>query len=452
MQQERGQWQSTAGFILAAAGSAIGLGNIWRFPYVAGTNGGAAFVFIYLVCVALICLPYLFCELSIGRRTGRNPVGAMLALKGKSPWSLVGGLGVLTGVCILSYYGVIAGWAFGYIFKSFVAPAMSLGDFSANALVAVPLFALFLLFTVLVVARGVEKGIEKSARILMPMLLVLMLLLIVRGLTLPGAMKGVEFLVKPDFSVVTPATVLAALGQAFFSLSLGMGAMITYGSYLPKSANLPTSGVWVALFDTGIALLAGFMIFPALFALGGNPSSGPPLIFEVLPRVFEQMPMGAVVAAVFFILLSIAALTSTVSLLEVPVSYVVDEKRWSRKKSVWVIGGAAFALGLPAALEPSTPALQSMSFLGATGFLSVMDLIWGNISLGVGAMLLCIFTGWVWGFRNAGAELQQGGTMSDGMVKVWGLFIRFICPIFIFLVLLSLFPFGARFLASLGIG
>jgi NSS family neurotransmitter:Na+ symporter len=452
MQQDRGQWQSTFGFILAAAGSAIGLGNIWRFPYVAGENGGSAFVFIYLLSVTLICLPYLFAELAIGRTTGKNPVGAMLALKGKSPWTLVGGLGVLTGVCILSYYGVIAGWAFGYIFKSFVAPAMSLQDFSANALIAVPLFAAFLLFTILVVARGVERGIESSARILMPMLLILMLLLIARGLTLPGAMKGVEFLLKPDFSVVTAATVLAALGQAFFSLSLGMGAMITYGSYLPKTANLQTSAAWVAIFDTAIALLAGFMIFPALFALGGNPSSGPPLIFEVLPAVFEQMPLGAVVAAVFFILLSIAALTSTVSLLEVPVSYFVDERRWSRKKSVWVIGAAAFVLGLPAALEPSTPALQSMSLMGVTGFLSIMDLIWGEISLAVGAMLLCIFTGWVWGFRNAGAELQQGGGMSHGAVKVWGVFVRFICPIFIFLVLLSLFPVGARLLAALGLG
>ncbi len=452
MQHNRGQWQSTAGFILAAAGSAIGLGNIWRFPYVAGTNGGAAFVFLYLVCVLLICLPYLFCELAMGRHTKKNPVGAVLALRGKSPWTLVGALGVLTGVCILSYYGVIAGWAFGYIFKSFLAPALSLGEFSANSMVSVPLFALFILFTILVVVRGVEKGIEKAARVLMPMLLVLMLLLIVRGLTLPGAWKGVEFLIKPDFSVVTTATVLAALGQAFFSLSLGMGAMITYGSYLPKSANLQTSGTYVALFDTGIALLAGFMIFPALFALGGNPSSGPPLIFEVLPTVFAQMTLGSVVAAVFFVLLSIAALTSTVSLLEVPVSYFVDDRKWSRKKSVWVVGAAAFALGLPAALEPSSESLRSISLMGATGYLSVMDLIWGNISLAVGAMLLCIFTGWVWGYLKAGAELQEGGGMSEGTVKIWGVFIRFICPLFIFLVLLSLFPFGSRLLAAIGLG
>ncbi len=448
MQQNRGQWQSTAGFILAAAGSAIGLGNIWRFPYVAGTNGGAAFIVLYLACVLLICLPYLYCELAMGRHTKKNPVGAILKLRGGGPWTLVGALGVLTGVCILSYYGVIAGWAFGYIFKSFLAPSMTLGDFSANALLGIPLFAIFILMTVLVVARGVEKGIEKAARVLMPMLLLLMLLLIARGLTLPGASKGVEFLVKPDFSVVTMTTVLAALGQAFFSLSLGMGAMITYGSYLPKSANLQTSGAWVALFDTGIALLAGFMIFPALFALGGNPTAGPPLIFEALPAIFAQMPLGSLVAAIFFILLSIAALTSTVSLLEVPVSYFVDDRRWTRAKSVWVVGGAAFLIGLPAALEPSSPALQSISLMGATGFLGVMDLIWGNISLAVGAMLLCIFTGWVWGFRNAGAELREGGGMTAAGVAFWGFFVRFVCPLFIFLVLLSLFPLGTRILAA----
>jgi NSS family neurotransmitter:Na+ symporter len=453
MQQDRGQWKSTAGFILAAAGSAIGLGNIWRFPYSVGQNGGAAFVFLYLVCVALICLPYLFCELAMGRHTKKNPVGAILAIKGKTPWAVVGALGVLTGVCILSYYGVIAGFAFGYIFKSFLAPSMAFGDFSSSPMLAVGLLAVFIALTVMVVARGVEHGIERSAKVLMPILLVLMMVVILRGITLEGAMKGVEYLLKPDFSAVTPSVVLSALGQAFFSLSLGMGAMITYGSYLPKTTNLRTSGTWVALFDTGIALLAGFMIFPALFALGKDPAAGPPLIFEVLPAVFEEMPLGGLVAVIFFMLLSIAALTSTVSLLEVPVSYLVDEKRWSRKKSVWAVGVFAFSVGLPSALsQGASTALGSVSFMGATGFLNVMDLIWGNISLAVGAMLLCIFTGWVWGFRNAGAELREGSDMSERGLSIWGVFVRFICPIFILLVLLSTFPFGARLLAALGLG
>ena len=436
MQQERGQWKSTTGFILAASGSAIGLGNIWRFPYEVGMNGGAAFIVLYLICVMLICVPYLFCELAMGRHTKKNPVGAILAIRGKTPWALVGALGVLTGVCILSYYGVIAGFAFGYIFKSFMAPEMPLSEFSANPAIALPLLAIFILLTVLVVVRGVEHGIERTAKVLMPVLLLLMLVLIFRGLTLPGASAGVSFLLKPDFSVVTPSVVLSALGQAFFSLSLGMGAMITYGSYLPKTANLQTSGATVALFDTGIAMLAGFMIFPALFALGGSPTVGPPLIFEVLPA-------GTLVAVVFFTLLSIAALTSTVSLLEVPVSYLVDERKWSRKKAVWGVGLFAFAVGVPSALsQGASPALANLSIPGATGFLSIMDLFWGNISLAVGAMLLCIFTGWVWGYLKAGAELQEGSTMGDGAVRVWGIFVRFICPIFILLVLLSLFGLG----------
>ena len=265
---DRGQWQSTFGFVLAAAGSAIGLGNIWRFPYVTGTNGGAAFVIIYLACVLLICLPYMFAELALGRHTQKNPVGAIRALRQRTPWTLVGGLGVLTGVFILSYYAVIAGWAFGYIFKSFIAPHLLHSDFTASPVIAVPLFAVFLVLTILVVLGGVEHGIERWSKILMPVLLLLMLVVIIRGLTLDGAMEGVRYFLKPDFSKVTGSVVLAALGQAFFSLSLGMGAMITYGSYLPRSANLQLSGISVAIFDTGIALLAGFMIFPALFALG----------------------------------------------------------------------------------------------------------------------------------------------------------------------------------------
>lgn len=450
---DRGQWQSTLGFVLAAAGSAIGLGNIWRFPYVTGTNGGAAFVIIYLACVLLICLPYILAELALGRHTQKNPVGAIRAIRQRTPWTLVGGLGVLTGVFILSYYAVIAGWAFGYIFKSFIAPHLAHGDFTASPAIAVPLFAIFLVLTILVVLGGVEHGIERWSKILMPLLLVLMLLVILRGVTLDGAMEGVRFFLAPDFSKVTGSVVLAALGQAFFSLSLGMGAMITYGSYLPKTANLRVSGISVAIFDTGIALLAGFMIFPALFALGKDPASGPTLIFEVLPAVFQEMPLGGLVAVLFFILLSIAALTSTVSLLEVVVSYFVDERRWSRKKSVWVTGAVAFLVGLPSALsQGAVEFLGSMTLAGSTSFLYVMDFIWGNLSLAIGAMLLCIFVGWVWGVAKAGAELGQGGGVTAGSVRLWGFFIRWICPVFILLVLLNLFGVTGSLLQLIGIG
>ena len=440
MPQERGQWSSSLGFVLAAAGSAIGLGNIWRFPYVTGTNGGAAFVVIYLACVVLICLPYLFAELVLGRRTQKNPVGAIAAIRPRSLWPWVGGLGVLTGVMILSYYAVIAGWAFGYIFKTVVSPALPHSEFTASPTIAVPLFAIFLLLTAGVVAGGVEHGIERWSKILMPILLVLMLLVIARGLTLPGAVKGLEFYLKPDFSVVTGRTVLAALGQAFFSLSLGMGAMVTYGSYLPKRSDLPLAGASVAMFDTLIALLAGFMIFPAVFAMGKDPASGPTLLFEVLPDIFSSMPFGTPVAIIFFILLSIAALTSTVSLLEVVVSYFIDERRWSRTRSVVLVGAFTFVVGLPSVLsQGAVEGLSRWNVLGNTSFLYVMDFFWGNVSLAVGALLLSIFVGWIWGSGDAEGELRQGSRLGEGVVKLWGFFVRWVCPLVIFIVLLNLF-------------
>jgi NSS family neurotransmitter:Na+ symporter len=436
---DREQWGSRLGFVLAAAGSAIGLGNIWRFPFKAGENGGAAFVIVYLACIAVICVPYLFAELALGRNSQKNPVGAIGAIKERSPWMLVGGLCVLTGVSILSYYGVVAGWAFGYIFKGVVAPAVESSEFFssfiADATVVVPLFAFFILLTVGVVVGGVEQGIERWAKVLMPILLVLMFVVIFRAVTLPGAGAGLEFYLNPDFSKIDGTVVLEALGQAFFSLSLGMGAMITYGSYLPKRENLLVSGGYVALFDTVIALLAGLMIFPAVFAMGQNPSEGPALVFVVLPEVFDAMPLGSFVGAVFFILLSIAALTSTVSLLEVVVSYFVDETSWSRKKSVGIVGGFTFLVGLPSALSQGGSDFFSnqLQLFGQTGFLNIMDYIWGNLSLALGALLLSVFVGWIWGADGAIAELQEGGgdTFTGSLVGVWRFAIKFVCPVVI---------------------
>jgi len=441
MEQARGQWGSSMGFILAAAGSAIGLGNIWRFPYVTGENGGAAFLILYLLCVVLICLPYLFAELLLGRSSHKNPVGAIEAIRGKgSPWVWAGALGVITGVGILSYYAVIAGWTLGFIFKGFVAPHLGFSAFTGNPLVGISLFAVFLVLTVGVVLGGVESGIERTAKVLMPVLLVLMVLIIVRGLTLPGAKAGLVFYLKPDFSQVTSKTVLTALGQAFFSLSLGMGAMITYGSYLPKTADLRRSGAFVAFFDTLIAVLAGFMIFPAVFAMGARPDAGPSLVFVVLPQVFASMPLGSLVSVVFFVLLAIAALTSTVSLLEVVVAYFVDEGMWSRRKSAWTVGLVTFVIGLPSALSAgAVGGLTTMRFLGKESFLGIMDYLWGNISLALGALLLSIFVGWIWGVKQAGEELKLGSTITDEGIRFWGIFIRYICPVVIFVVLLDVF-------------
>ncbi len=444
---DREQWGSRLGFILAAAGSAIGLGNIWRFPYVTADNGGGAFVVVYLLCIALICLPYLFAELALGRHSQKNPVGAIAAIKKGTPWVLVGGLCVLTGVFILSYYGVVAGWALGYIFKGFVAPgtesASYFSSFVADAMTVIPLAGTFMLITILVVYGGVEQGIERWAKVLMPLLLVLMLVVIFRAVTLPGAGEGLNFYLNPDFSKIDGTVVLAALGQAFFSLSLGMGAMITYGSYLPKRENLLVSGGYVALFDTVIALMAGLMIFPALFAMGMKPESGgPALIFVVLPEVFAEMPLGSFISVVFFILLSIAALTSMVSLLEVVVSYFVDETTWSRTKSVWLIGGFTFLMGLPSALAQGGSAFltKEVSLFGVTGFFSIMDFIWGNISLALGALLISIFVGWIWGTGQAVEELQQGsGEFFTGTtVAIWTTFLKYVCPVVIAAILGSI--------------
>ena len=444
----RGEFSSKIGFIFAAAGSAIGLGNIWRFPYVTGQNGGAAFVFVYLISIVLICLPYMFGELSLGRFTQRNPVGAIRAVRPGSPWVGVGALGVLTGFFILSYYGVIAGWTLGFIFKTFNGHTENFQQFIADPVSVIPLFLLFILFTILVVYGGVQNGIERWSKILMPVLFVLMILLIVRSVTLEGAGKGLEFYLKPDFSKITGTTVLAALGQAFFSLSLGMGAMVTYGSYLSKKDNMVTSGVSVAIFDTMIALLAGFIIFPALFAVGEKPDAGPSLVFITLPKIFAQMPLGNWIGAAFFILLSIAALTSTISLLEVAVSYMVDERKWRRKLAVWLVGGISFLIGLPSALsQGAVDAFTHLPFFGGKSFLDLMDFIWGNVSLALGALLLSIFIGWVWGIDQAIEEINTGnGRFKDNIPglpisygQVWGFFMKYLVPVIVAIVLINVF-------------
>ena len=439
-QSTRGAWTSRTGFILAAAGSAIGLGNIWRFPYVTGMQGGAAFVAVYLACVFAIGVPVLIAELTLGRHTALNPVGAIRAITTSRFWPLVGYLGVITGAAILSYYAVIAGWTVGYIFRTIAHSSSSFGSFVADPAIEIGNFALFLLLTAGVVVGGVERGIERWSKILMPLLFLILLGLIAFALTLEGASKGVEFYLKPDFSKITGSTVLAALGQAFFSLSLGMGAMITYGSYISKRENLAISAASVALADTLIAVLAGLVVFPALFSVGQEPTQGPSLVFNVLPRIFEMMPGGTIVGVFFFILLAIAALTSTVSLLEVPVAFLVDQRKWSRKKAVAIVTSIVFVIGLPSALSQGTvPALSSIDWFGGRDFLGVMDFVFGNLSLTFGGLLLAILVGWIWGTRKAAEELQLGaGPRYSALIPGWSFMLRFVCPLIIAAVLLNL--------------
>ena len=450
----RGQWSGKLGFILAAAGSAIGLGNIWRFPFSAGEGGGGIFVLIYLGFVVLIGVPVMLAELSIGRHTELNPVGAFKKLVPSRWWPMVGGLGVLTGFGILAFYAVIAGWTIGYLFKALTgglseaitaeASGQVFGELVSDPLLAILLTAVFLVLTILVVRGGVSGGIERVTTILMPLLFVLLIILAIRSITLPNGVDGLVYLFNPDFSELSFVVVMGALGQALFSLSLGMGAMITYGSYFPKNENLWQAGVSVALFDTLIAVLAGLIIFPALFYADIDPASGPSLVFITLPTIFNAMPLGTIVGIAFFFLLAIAALTSTISLLEVVVCYFVDERGWTREKAAWSMGGLCLLLAIPSALSQG-----AVGFLGADGlfgwdFLTLNNNIWGNYSLSIGAILICVFAGWVWGVPKLLASLEEGGFPVPAS-GVLAFLIKVVCPVAVLIVLLFIIITGRYF-------
>lgn len=446
MQTGRGNWNSRLGFILAAAGSAIGLGNIWRFPYTAGENGGGAFVLLYLVFVFLIGVPVLLAELSMGRASERSAVGAFKKLVPDTWWPAVGGLGVITGFGILSFYAVIAGWTLQYVyltltgtFSGEVTPESSgaiFGAVSSSGPGAIFLTGLFLLLTMLVVRGGISGGIERAAKILMPVFLVVLVALVARSLTMEGAAEGVRFLFDPDFSKLSAGAVVSALGQALFSLSIGMGAMITYGSYLPKNVNLPTSAFIVALFDTGIALIGGLIIFPALFSVGAAPNGGPGLVFVIMPTIFSAMGgAGQLFGIAFYVLLAVAALTSTISLLEVIVTYFVDEQKWSREKATWVLGGICFLIAIPSALSQGAwaPLSPGSGFPGGD-FLSLANIIFGNYCLSIGAIFICLFVGWKWGVKSAVAEMSRNGALPAA--GFWSFMVRFVCPLAVLLVLI----------------
>ncbi|MEE9220476.1 MAG: sodium-dependent transporter [candidate division NC10 bacterium] len=444
----RETWGSRTAFVLAAAGSAIGLGNIWRFPYLTGQNGGAAFVLIYLFIVLLIGLPVMMAEVSLGRRTRRNPVGAFEGAAPNSAWRNVGVLGVITGFAILSYYSVVAGWTLAYTLKAVTGAFTHLTDpgktgrlfehFVGDSQSVLTYHALFMALTVAVVMGGVRRGIERWTFILMPILFLMLILLVLRSVTLEGAWQGIAFYLNPDFSKVTTATFLAALGQAFFSLSLGMGAMITYGSYLSQSEDVVVATAAVSFFDTVIALLAGLVIFPALFSVGGaEPTAGPKLVFVVLPAIFQRIPFGGLFGGVFFVLLAVAALTSAISLLEVCVAYMTDEKGWTRHKACFLAGGVAFILGIPAALSTGASTFLSSIPLLQMGFLDLMDMLFGNVALTVGGFLLCVFVGWYWSPEEALAAVMEGSAYPS-LGRPWFLLIRYLCPLAIGTILLHL--------------
>jgi len=358
----RGNWGGKLGFILAAAGSAIGLGNIWKFPYITGIHGGGAFVIVYLICILLVGLPIMMAEIYFGKMTQKSPVGAFKHFESKKIISkqfyLVGWLGVISSILVLSFYSVVAGWAWHYLYLSFNgfsgtdAEVTSLfGKLYVNPYIQLGWHTLMMVVTVWIISKGVSKGIEKASKVLMPILFIILLGLMFYSLTLSGGMKAVRFMFYPDFSKIDAEGVIQALGHSFFTLSLGMGAMITYGSYLKKDVNIVKSSIIISILDTVIALVAGVMIFSIVFSYDLKATSGPSLIFKTLPVIFAKMPGGQIVAILFFILLIFAALTSAISLLEVAVSYFVDEKNWTRKKATVVIGLFIYLLGILSAIS-----------------------------------------------------------------------------------------------------
>jgi len=446
MDQERGSF-SKMGFILAAAGSAVGLGNLWRFPFTVGENGGGVFVLMYLLSIIIIAIPVLLAEASLGRHTNKNPIGAFAMVKPGSSWPLVGLLGIICAFMILSFYAVIAGWTVAYFVKAVtgqftnIGPEQavaSFGSFTSNSWLQLVLLAVFIVITVVVVSGGVAGGIEKCSKILMPVLLGILILLLIRSLTLKGAYEGVMFYLKPDFSKFSFKVVIAAIGQAFFSMSLGMGTMITYGSYVSKKDSLPSSCGWIAFFDTFIALMAGFIIFPAIFSQGMNPDQGSGVMFNVLPVLFSKMPGGSIFGSFFFLLLSIAALTSTISILEVPVSYLIDERKWKRKKASVLIGSIAFIIGICSALSNGGSSFFSNLPVFNIGFLDLWNMIWGNVALSVGALLEAIFVAYVWKTHKAVKEIKVGAQKFT-LVKPWSFLIKYIVPVFIILILIGYF-------------
>ena len=428
------------------AGSAIGLGNLWRFPYMVGVYGGAAFIFVYIILVFLLCLPILFSEVIVGRRSHTNAFIAFERLAPGSAWKWTGILMVATPILVVSYYSVIGGWSLEYLFKactfSFTQGATrdELGtifnSFITSTWTPIIWHTVFLLLTAAVILGGVNKGIEKFGKVMMPLLFLTVIAIAVRSVTLPGAGEGLVYLFKPDFSKITPEVCAAALGQGFFSLSVGFGIMLTYGSYTRKEANIALNSTWTAVADLMFALIASCAIMPAVFAFGLNPQEGPGLVFETLPFLFANMPLGGFVAILFFLALLVAALTSSVSLFEVGVAWLVEEKHLSRKASTWIVFAVTWAIGVLCSL--SFGRLSGISIFGNSIF-NFLDKLSANWLMPLGALLIVIFTGWKMKKSDVIDEFTNSGTLR-GNARLSGFIyflIRWLAPVAILIIFLS---------------
>jgi len=438
-----GEWSNRLAFILAATGSAVGLGNIWKFPYITGENGGGAFVLVYLVCIGLIGIPIMMAEVMIGRRGRQSPINTMATLAAEEGrpqiWVGLGWMGVVAGFLILSYYSVIAGWALSYVFRTASGMFTGVTADGVNSiftqLVTDPerLLAwhtIFMVATMIVVARGVQHGLEKTVRYLMPMLFLLLIVLVLYATTTGHFGAGLSFLFTPDFSKINANSILIAMGHAFFTLSLGMGAIMVYGSYLPKQASIAKSAMIIAGADTVVALAAGMVIFPIVFANGLEPAAGPGLIFKTLPIAFGQMDAGVLIGTLFFILLVFAAWTSAISLIEPAVAWMVENRGMNRiYASVW-IGMATWLMGLGTIF--SFNLWSDKKWYGKT-FFDLLDYLTANIMLPLGGLLIAVFAGWVMSKQSSKAELN---TTEDGY-NVWDFLVRYITPVMVMIVFLN---------------
>lgn len=441
----RNHWSSRFGFILAAVGSAVGLGNIWKFPFITGMNGGGAFVLVYLVAILCCGLPILMAELLIGRHSQKDVVGSFRDLTPKSRfWKNIGWLNLASAFIILSYYGVVAGWTLDYLFKSLTGsfagqdPEVISGMF--GALVTDPVRQIicltgFMGLCLIAVMSGVKEGIERWNRVLMPTLFVILIFMAGYAMTTSGAMEGLKFMLYPDFSKLTANGVLEAIGHSFFTLSLAMGAMITYASYMDKKEAIYPVAIRIVFLDTLVAIVAGLAIFPIVFSVGMEPGGGPGLIFKTLPQVFATIPLGNVLAVLFFLLLAFAALSSAISLLEVLTAFMIDEKKYNRKKATMFMTIAVYLAGIPSALSYST--LSHVKLLKGMEILDSLDYVASNFMLPIGGLLIAIYAGFIMDKRITQAELTEDGSAYLTIFNVWFFTIRFIAPVAVFLVFLT---------------
>jgi len=437
-----GTWSSRWTFILAATGSAVGLGNIWKFPYMAGDNGGGAFVLIYLACIFVIGIPIMLGEIMIGRRGRSSPANTMSFLAKEAEtsqaWTLLGATGALAGLLILSFYSVAAGWAMAYVFGGFQetsaqAVSSEFDKFLADPAALLFWHTLFIIITVIIVARGILKGLEAWINTLMPMLFIIIILLCIYAMQTGAFIEGLTYLFKPDFTKINSDVLLAALGQAFFTLSLGMGAIMAYGAYMPADQNIGRTAITVAALDTGVALLAGIAIFPIVFANGLAPTEGPGLVFVTLPIAFANMPLGVLFGTLFFILLSIAALSSSISLIEPGVAWLVESLKTKRAYAAIGLGIFSWTLGVFSALSFN---LMSEFKLFGMNFFDFTDFLTNQIMLPLGGIFIAVFVGWVMKKKDVLDELQ----IEDGIIfKSWFFVIRFVAPVMVAMVLLYFF-------------